>query len=71
MISAPESMRAWRRNQALQWMRELVSLGLEGLFRTHPAVRSRMRDLELAVKNGDVSSFSAAHELLSIFRKEP
>jgi LAO/AO transport system kinase len=60
-----------RRRQSLQWMRELVSLGLEDLFRTHSAVRSRMRDLELAVKNGSVSSFSAAHELLSIFRKEP
>jgi LAO/AO transport system kinase len=60
-----------RRRQSLQWMRELVSLGLEDLFRTHPAVRSRMHDLERAVKSGSVSSFSAAHELLNIFRKDP
>ena len=59
-----------RKRQSLQWMRELVSLGLEDLFRTNPAVRRRMPQLERAVSDGSVTSFSAAHELLSIFRKE-
>ena len=59
-----------RRKQSLQWMRELVSLGLEDLFRTHDGVRDRMPHVEKAVADGSVSSFTAAHELLSIFRKE-
>lgn len=62
---------ARRRRQSLQWMRELVSLGLEDLFRTDEGVQSRLPEIESAVASGSISSFSAAHELLSIFRKEP
>jgi LAO/AO transport system kinase len=58
-----------RRKQALAWMRELISLGLTDLFRNDAAVQGRMTDLEEAVKAGTMTSFSAARELLTIFRK--
>jgi LAO/AO transport system kinase len=59
-----------RKRQALQWMHELISLGLEDSFRTHPGVRHRLPAIEQAVSSGSLTSFSAAHELLSIFRKD-
>ena len=59
-----------RRGQALQWMRELVSHGLEDLFRTHASVRRRMQEIEEAVAAGRTTPFSGAHELLSTFRKD-
>ena len=58
-----------RRKQALQWMRELVSTGLEDLFRADTAVQARIPVLEQEVQAGNVSSFRAARELISIFRK--
>ena len=61
---------ARRRRQSLQWMRELVTLGIEDLFRTNPAVRRRLPQLEQAVAEGRMTAFSAAHELLSTFQKE-
>jgi LAO/AO transport system kinase len=58
-----------RRKQALAWMHELISLGLSDLFRKDMAVQARMPELEEAVRAGTVSSFSAARELLTIFRR--
>jgi LAO/AO transport system kinase len=58
-----------RRKQALAWMRELISLGLSDLFRDDTAVQARMPELEEAVRAGTVSSFRAARELLTIFRR--
>ena len=56
-----------RRRQALDWMRELVSVGLERRFRDHPAVAERLPAVERAVVAGTTSSFAAARELLSLF----
>jgi LAO/AO transport system kinase len=58
-----------RRRQALQWMRELVSTGLEDLLRGHPGVQARLPVLENEVQAGTVSPFRAARELIGIFRK--
>jgi LAO/AO transport system kinase len=58
-----------RRGQALAWMRELISIGLEDMFRHDPNVQVRMQEIEEAVRRGSVTSFSAAQELLHIFRK--
>jgi LAO/AO transport system kinase len=58
-----------RRRQALSWMRELISLGLEHMFRDDARVQARIPELEDAVRRGSVTSFSAARELLQIFRK--
>jgi LAO/AO transport system kinase len=58
-----------RRKQSLAWMRELISLGLGDLFRNDAAVQARIPELEEAVRAGTVSSFRAARELLTIFRR--
>lgn len=58
-----------RRRQSLAWMRELISIGLEDLFKQDPGVQSRMPELEDAVRRGSVTPFRAARELLTIFRK--
>jgi LAO/AO transport system kinase len=58
---------ARRSLQALQWMKELVSLGLEDLFRRDPAVAGRLPALQDAVRRGRVTPFAAARELLELF----
>jgi LAO/AO transport system kinase len=56
-----------RREQALEWMRELIAMGLEESFRHNPSVRDRLPKLEQEVLNGRATSFSAARELLALF----
>ena len=59
---------ARRKAQALDWMRELVGIGLEDLFRRDPQISDRLAELEEAVGAGRITSFAAARELLSTFR---
>lgn len=59
-----------RSRQALDWMRELVSLGLEELFQRDPKVAERLPQLKDAVRRGNVSSFVAARELLTLFHSK-
>jgi LAO/AO transport system kinase len=61
---------ARRRRQALDWMREMVSTGLEDLFRSNPAIAARLRLLEQAVEQGTMTPFAAARELLAAFRRQ-
>ena len=56
-----------RSRQSLQWMRELIGMGLEDLFRRDPRVASRLTSLEAAVAAGTTTPFAAAGELLSSF----
>jgi len=60
-----------RRQQALNWMHELISSGLEAEFYKHPGVQSRLPVLENAVRASHATSYSAARELLTIFRTKP
>ncbi len=57
-----------RRQQALDWMHELISSGLEAEFYRHPGVVSRLPVLENAVRASHATSYSAARELLALFR---
>lgn len=57
-----------RSRQAFDWMRELISLGLEEMFRDDPRVAAQMPQLEDSVRRGTVSPFVAARELLTLFR---
>jgi len=59
-----------RRRQALDWMRELISLGLEDQFKQDPRVRTRLPLVIEDVRRGHISSFSAARELLALFRHQ-
>lgn len=57
-----------RSRQALEWMNELVMLGLEESFRTDHAVASRLPRLHEEVRLGHVTPFAASRELLNLFR---
>ena len=57
-----------RSRQALEWMKELIALGLEDSFRRHAGVSSRLAALEDAVERGQTTPFAASRELLEMFR---
>jgi LAO/AO transport system kinase len=56
-----------RNRQALAWMHELTGLGLDSLFRRHPAVAARLPLLEEEVRTGRKTPFAASRELLALF----
>ena len=61
-----------RSRQALEWMRELVALGLEDSFRRNAAIAARLPQLQEAVSQGRATPFAASRELLALFhQKEP
>jgi len=59
-----------RSRQALEWMNELTMIGLEELFREHPAIVQRLAEVRDAVKRGRMSAFAASRELLTLFHPE-
>ena len=69
-LEASGHLAARRSRQALEWMRELVSIGLEDSFRGHVAVSACLPRLEEAVGRGQVTPFAAARELLHIYRSQ-
>jgi LAO/AO transport system kinase len=56
-----------RSRQALDWMRELIAIGLEDKFRSDARVAARLPELEENVRAGRITSFAAARQLLSTF----
>lgn len=56
-----------RREQALEWMNELVRDGLVEMFERDPRVAARLPRLREEVRRGHISSFAAARQLLSLF----
>jgi LAO/AO transport system kinase len=52
----------------LQWMEELISLGLEEMFRAQPEVAERLPALRREVRDGVVTPLAASRELLRLFR---
>jgi LAO/AO transport system kinase len=57
-----------RNRQALEWMNELTTLGLEELFRQNHAVAARLPVLREEVHAGRVTPFAASRELVALFR---
>jgi LAO/AO transport system kinase len=57
-----------RSRQALLWMRELIELGLQDMFRGDPGVAAALPRLEEQVRRGEATPFAAACTLLSQFR---
>ncbi|MBV9269430.1 MAG: methylmalonyl Co-A mutase-associated GTPase MeaB [Acidobacteriaceae bacterium] len=55
-----------RSRQALDWMRELVSTGLEQLLRKDQAAADLLPRLETAVENGEMTPSVAARRLLTV-----
>jgi LAO/AO transport system kinase len=52
----------------LQWMGDLISMGLEEMFRSQPAVAERLPALQREVRDGVVTPLAASRELLRLFR---
>jgi LAO/AO transport system kinase len=55
--------------QALEWMHELMMLGLRESFAADPAVSARLPLLREEVRRGQVTPFAASRELLHIFKR--
>jgi LAO/AO transport system kinase len=70
MLKANGGFQERRRRQALDWMQELIRLGLEDQFREDPRVAARLPRCIEDVRRGHMSSFSAARELLALFRQK-
>jgi LAO/AO transport system kinase len=60
-----------RARQALEWMNDLVSLGLKELFHAEPAVAARLPALRREVGQGCVTPLAASRELLKLFHSPP
>jgi len=59
---------ARRRQQALDWMHELVDSGLDDLFRHNPRIAAELPQASAAVREGRLSPLHAAQRLLSLLR---
>lgn len=57
-----------RRRQAEYWFREALDAGLKAAFFSHPAVQTRLAELEPEVLAGRVSPFAAAEVVLKAFK---
>ena len=60
-----------RSSQALEWMNELVMLGLEESFRHDHEVAARLPRLREEVRKGRMTPFAASREMLRLFRNRP
>lgn len=61
----------WEENRAqqrVQAMWRAIEWGILEVFREHQGVQARVRELELAVREGRVAPDHAAVELLAVFR---
>jgi LAO/AO transport system kinase len=56
-----------RQAQALSWMRELISSGLQEIFQNASAVQERFARLEHSVREHTISPSKAARELLGLY----
>ena len=57
-----------RQAQALSWMRELISSGLQEIFQNASAVQERFARLEHSVRERKISPSRAARELLDLYK---
>jgi LAO/AO transport system kinase len=69
-LKANGYFRERRREQSLNWMQELIQQGLSDLFHRDDRIARRLPVLIAEVRQGHLTSFSAARELLGIFRRD-
>jgi LAO/AO transport system kinase len=65
---ASGSVAVRRAEQSLHWLDRAIDLGLRDLFQGNTVVQQRMAAVRDAVRNGSLSPFAAAEELLVLFR---
>jgi LAO/AO transport system kinase len=56
-----------RSAQAVEWLNELIGLGLRDAFRSHRGVAQRLPEMEAAVARGETTPFAASRDLLALF----
>ena len=61
------SFRRVRREQSIKWMNDIIQQGLSNHFRSHPATRAGLVDLEKDVVEGRMTPFRAARTLLQLY----
>lgn len=59
-----------RKEQNLHWMHQSIGFFLKEAFYHNPEIKSRIKEYEEKVKNGEMHSINAARELLTIFWKQ-
>lgn len=59
--------RAQRNRQAKHWMYDTISNKLTDHFYSNEMVKSKLKEIERQVLNGELSSFKAAHQLLELY----
>ncbi|MCL2878179.1 MAG: methylmalonyl Co-A mutase-associated GTPase MeaB [Acidobacteria bacterium] len=57
-----------RSRQALEWMNELLLVGIEDSFRKDPKVAERLPQLREEVRRGSITPFAAGRDLLRVYR---
>ena len=67
MLDSNGYLKARRAHQALEWMRELIGMGLEERFRNDSRVAERLPKLRAAVERGVATPLAASNELLALF----
>jgi LAO/AO transport system kinase len=55
---------------ALQWMDDLIAMGLEELFRAQPTVANRLPTLQRNVREGHITPLAASRELIDLFHPQ-
>lgn len=60
-----------RREQSLAAMRQIISAELEAALRHDPNIARRLPEIEARVRDGRMSAYQAARELLGEFRYPP
>lgn len=59
-----------RRNQAIYWMEETINEGIKSLFFSDDMIKTKYQKLVEQLKNGKVTSYRAAAELLEMFKQK-
>jgi len=69
-LAGSGELQALRREQARKWMWDLVEDRLMGALREHPAVQTRLPDVERRVLDGEITAAAAADQLLMLFNED-
>lgn len=64
ILTRAGELEAKRKDQALQWMWELIHEGLRVRFHSHPEIQRQLKDISARVRKGEMMATSAAHKLL-------
>ena len=59
-----------RSRQALEWMNELLLMGIEDSFHKNPKVAARLPQLRDEVRRGTVTPFAASRDLLYLYQSD-